>query len=268
MRLLAIMGFLALYTLFLHAVALTLLVFIADPAGGGLEAIEILMTPSEWEPGIIVLVSPPVLIMVATQMVFLWPVLRRRPEMAPTGRPLWTTLVAGGLVAAVLCSAMLLSFIDLTMLWAQDGAVENAYQQAIGVELDEWVLLLPMGLIAASWAVWTLLLSVFTRRRPGCGRLSRLVGVLLGCTILELLVTIPIDVMVRRRAECYCATGSFVSICCSAWALLWLAGPGAIVALLSKRRRLFVETNCPHCGYPKHSAAGSTCPECGQSWST
>ena len=97
---------------------------------------------------------------------------------------------------------------------------------------------------AISWLFWTVLLVRFVRRRQGQNVFGRIVGLLLGGTIAEVIVVLPLDIMVRRRTDCYCATGSFWTLCLSAWALLWLTGPGIVLALTSKRRRLWWD---PHC---------------------
>jgi hypothetical protein len=120
---------------------------------------------------------------------------------------------------------------------------------------------------AISWLFWTVLLVRFVRRRQGQGVFGRIVGLLLGGTILEVVVVLPLDILVRRRTDCYCATGSFWTLCLSAWALLWLTGPGIVLALTSKRRRLWWDAHCMQCGYEKGPSPGERCPECGFEWS-
>jgi hypothetical protein len=89
---------------------------------------------------------------------------------------------------------------------------------------------------------------------------------LLAGTVVETVVVLPVDIMMRRRTECYCSTGTFYSLCLSAWALLWLCGPGAFLALTSRRRRAWAAEHCARCGYAKGPSPGERCSECGMEW--
>lgn len=207
-------------------------------------------------------------LMAASQAVFLWPVAMRRPERRADGRPLLTTILAAALVAAVLTVGLGASLLDVYVMSTQSDEVEDAYDTVLGprgaIPL-EWI---PLIMVGMSWIFWSYVLWLFAKRRLDDGRLGRVVGLLLGSTVAEIAVVLPIDLMVRRRTECYCATGSFVSICMSIWALLWLAGPGVVLALTSKRRRFWRETHCASCGHPKGPSPAARCPECGASWSS
>ncbi len=79
-------------------------------------------------------------------------------------------------------------------------------------------------------------------------------------------MVVHIDVMVRRRTYCYCGSGTFFSLCFSAIAIVWLTGPGIVIALTSRRRRLVRTTHCANCGQPKGPSPGLNCPECGYAW--
>jgi hypothetical protein len=72
--------------------------------------------------------------------------------------------------------------------------------------------------------------------------------------------------MVRRRTDCYCATGSFHALLLATFAVLWLAGPGALIALTRRRRRRWADMYCLNCGYEKGPSPGDRCPECGYEW--
>jgi hypothetical protein len=91
-------------------------------------------------------------------------------------------------------------------------------------------------------------------------------GLLLGGTIVELVIVIPIDVLVRHKTSCHCSTPSFHATWFATLALLWLTGPGLLVAALSRRRKPWLEKHCASCGYPKGKEPGPQCPECGYSW--
>jgi hypothetical protein len=98
--------------------------------------------------------------------------------------------------------------------------------------------------------------------------LGRLSAWLLAGTLIELLVVLPMDIMVRRRTSCYCWSGSYYALCTAAIATLWLAGPGVVIALRSRRRRLWSETHCEACGYEKGPRPAEACPECGAAWTS
>ena len=117
--------------------------------------------------------------------------------------------------------------------------------------------------IIAGWLIWSVILGLLARRSDPRRLHSRLIMLLLGGTILEVLIVVPIDVIVRRRTDCYCATGTFFALCASIWACLWLAGPGLILALTSKRRRTWGRTHCLNCGYlHEGTEPPQVCPAC------
>ena len=81
----------------------------------------------------------------------------------------------------------------------------------------------------------------------------------------RVLAVIPIDIMVRRRTDCYCATGTFYSLVITILAAIWLGGPGVAILYLRRRRRL-ANVSCVRCGYPKGPSPSPLCPECGYEW--
>jgi len=127
-----------------------------------------------------------------------------------------------------------------------------------------WLVLLVV--FTGSWVSWSFILLVFTREMWADRLLGRIVHVLLAGTIIEFIVILPIDMMVRRRTDCYCATGTFLSICFAGTALLWLAGPGAWIAITSRRHRAVRERYCERCGHANGPTPGEHCPECGCTW--
>jgi hypothetical protein len=259
------------YTLLLCAAATIISAAIYDGLEGLKDAAALVANPAEWD-----LTSSawwtfcggPVLVLVATQALFLWPVLRGRPEKRPNGRPLMTTIIAASLVGAALTIALAASLFDVYAMATRTEFPEEAYDDILGEWFHTAGMWLPYIMLAVSWIFWSLLLWMFTRRHVPRGSLGRVAGLLLGATIAEVLVVVPIDLMVRRRSDCYCGTASFVSICLSVWALLWLAGPGILLALISRRRRLWGDTHCRACGQAMGPTPGSVCPECGQPWTT
>ena len=200
----------------------------------------------------------PGLLIAITQYLFIVPVLDVRVRMTRDGRPLLRSLIGAAFVAALGMTALLLALSDVVWLVQRGEAREyEAYWSLTTVVLT---------VLACSWLIWTPLLAIFSRRRPHRTTPGRLVGLLLGGTIAEMVVIIPVDVLVRYRNSCYCATASFHATWLATLALLWLTGPGIVLAVTSKRRRAWLEHHCASCGYAKGPSPGSACPECGYAW--
>lgn len=213
-----------------------------------------------------------------TQVVFLVPVVRLRPPRGRRGRSLTASLVVAAAIAACVVTAMGLGLMELSgqvaagNLWPPYDVDPWRGEELLG---QPWAGAAAVLLLLGSWTGWSVLLIGFSWSRWDDTLLGRAAGAILGGTLAELLIVIPIDQMVRRRTDCYCATGTFFSLIGSAVALVWLTGPGIVFALTSKRRRLLRETHCARCGYAKGplapAAAGPagprTCPECGADWS-
>lgn len=201
----------------------------------------------------------PSLYIVLTQVMFLLPAVRP-PRAGNADRALRNSLVAAGLVGAGLATGLFLAAIALLAIIAGEGdelGIEDNYSSFVG-----WVLL-PLGL---SWLVWTVMIAMFARPRLKPNLFTRILAILFGATLIEVLIVLPLDIMVRRRTNCYCSTGTAHTLGLAAWAGIWLAGPGIVLALTSKRRRWWYENHCAKCGYEKGPSPGERCPECGHAW--
>lgn len=205
----------------------------------------------------------PVALVVLTQAVFLLPhaVLTRR--RSSSGRSLLWSMIGAAFMAALATASLFLALASLqSLIQGRDGELPADPNSEYFAIAAHW--LLPPLLL--SWVMWSVILYRFAQRRPGRTLPDRLIGLLLAGTVVETLIVVPIDIMVRRRTDCYCATGTFHSLWLSGLALLWLSGPGALLALTSKRRRTWEELHCPACGYGKGPTPGAVCPECGHAW--
>lgn len=201
------------------------------------------------------LVGPFWCVAIVLQVVFLLPVVSRRPPLGARGQSLVFSLLIGGLVAGVLSFGLICAVISACLLLAD--TIDH---------WPDWVVFVAPGAFVLSWIGWSALLLIYVRGIWADRILGRLVGVMIGGSILEILITVPIDIMVRRRTDCYCAEGTFFAFVASATALMWLAGPGVVIAIMSKRHRLWRETRCHNCGYEKGPSPASRCPECGSAW--
>lgn len=214
---------------------------------------ELLGDPEWWTFGGIV-----ASISVAIQAVFLIPLFDRRPPRGERSRALVLSFIIGSFVAALLMVGMALSLAELVSLLSEErfsvDQMGEAYRILIGT------------LFFGGWAFWTLCLIVFVRDIWSDRILGRMVGALLAGTVLEVIVVLPIDIMVRKKTDCYCDTGTFFTLCIASAATLWLAGPGIAIALLSKKHRMWRRDHCLRCGYSRGPSPGIVCPECGYQW--
>ena len=210
------------------------------------------------EPGWWILGVVPGLLIATTQCLFLVPVLDVRVRVGRDSRPLLPSLLGAAFVGALGMTALILALTDVVGLLRNNEAKEYEGHWSLF-----WIIL---SVLACSWLIWTPVLAIFSRRRPHRTTPGRLVGLLLGGTIIEMVVIIPVDLLVRSRNSCYCSTASFHGTWLAVLALLWLAGPGIVLAVTSKRRRAWLAHHCTNCGYAKGPSPGPKCPECGYAW--
>ena len=203
--------------------------------------------------------APPVGMFIVTQIVFLVPYVRHQPIVRPDGRPLRRTILIAGLVAAVLTGGLVISVIQLQAMYFDWTPLTFDW-----FTVGWWV----YAIIAISWAFWSVVLWFYTHRRSEDTRLSHWLGWLFAGTLIEFVAVLPIDVLVRRKTDCYCGTGTFYGLIVGVWALLWLAGPGTVLAICRHRRARFDANHCARCGYAKGPQPGERCPECGYAWLT
>ena len=257
------------YLAFLWAGGAILFIALTDGWTGVRQALPYIFSPADWDAAVLVWLGGPILVLVTSQWLFLVPACLKRPELGQRSRSLMLSIMMVGVVVAALTVGLIYGVAEGILLLRGDSGVlgyvapdidQPFWRQTLG-----WALM-PLVLWPLSWIFWTPILFFFARRRVGRTRWGRIIGLLLGGTILELLIVIPLDVMVRHRASCYSYSGTLIGLMCSAFALVWLAGPAVIIPLTSKRRRLWAESYCMNCGYAKGPSPGEKCPECGYAW--
>lgn len=122
---------------------------------------------------------------------------------------------------------------------------------------------LEIGILVVGWGFWFLVFALvgaaeWRRRFAGMYR------ALVAGTILELLITIPIDAQVRKRTNCYCGEGTLLSLIIGLTAILWTFGPGVAILFLIRRNQLAAAGGrCLNCDYDLRGLESSRCPECG-----
>lgn len=178
------------------------------------------------------------------------------------GMPLkLSVLIAGAMCAALAGGALFLasSMWDLFTAWLKVGVFDSDFTNIFVYAMTAVVL--------GVWGVSTPLLWAYIKGRPRENALQRIASRLFVGTVVEVIVIIPFDVMVRRKTSCYCAEGTF-------WALVWcgtvgafLLGPMIYLAPFGRRRRRLLAGHCPGCGYDLSPTPNvDRCPECGLGW--
>ncbi len=154
----------------------------------------------------------------------------------PTGRrPMAVSLIVASLMSALLTTGLVAAFISLFRLNATGDDIARRLvawmDQSSGERLPA-VIYLGIGL---SWGIWLFVFGVVWAGES-VTRFRRIYRLLVAGTVLELLITIPIDVQVRRRTSCYCGEGTFLALIIGLTSAVWVFGPG--IALLFLTRRL------------------------------
>jgi hypothetical protein len=190
-------------------------------------------------------------VIVGTQFIFILPIVKP-PRLTIRGKPLLLSACMASFIAAVLTLGLVSLVYSIVMTLALDVPKED--------EMQEGFFLIFLG---SSWIVWTICLLVFVnRKKRDPSSIVKCTSWLFAGSIIELLLSIPLAILVARRSNCYCSTGSFFSLSLSFLAALWLFGPFMVI-LLVWRRRPWTKDHCFNCGYPRKLADSSVCSECG-----
>lgn len=201
-------------------------------------------------------------IFTAAQACYLWPV--RRPSVTPgRGRSVRLSVAVAGLLVGVGGFALTVGIVG-----AFDRNLEGVSDLIDGMSVPERWLLLPL-MVVLVWVVPSLVLARFCGRGPKERVLGRLANRLLLGTSAEAALLIPLDVMVRRKTECYCSEGPFLGLTLLGMVGFVGAGPAVLLPLFHKRRQGWYRTHCNACGYDMSGGMDSArCPECGTAWNT
>ncbi len=174
-------------------------------------------------------------------------------EMTTKGRPMIRAVLAGGLLAAVICLAFVYTLLEWPGWW-WDGAAE--------------VVLHPAAFFASiivCWIVWSVVFLFYWKRHDRYVGLTKLTRALLAGSALETLIAAPTIAFVRDPENCFCARGSFFGLLFGLSAVFCVFGPGVLMLYL--RQRYIAERLLPLCSRCHYNLTGSvskTCPECGE----
>lgn len=136
---------------------------------------------------------------------------------------------------------------------------------------SEWISDVTTGFMCSgvlvAWAGATPVVYSFTRRRGAEDGLARLSSRLLLGTVVEAAAAIPLDVMIRKKTDCYCEEGTYWALS-ACWGVgAFALGPAIFLVPLSKRRKRWLWGRCEACGYDMTGCmSAERCPECGSGW--
>lgn len=204
-------------------------------------------------------------LLMALQTVIVWPVRRPRVRMEK-GWPLWLSIGVGAMAGAAIAVGIACAVGTILELVAPDFSHQT--WDALWVSLWIW--------IGGSYIMAAALLSRFCSRGLRTGQrhetlLGRIAATLFVGTLVESAAIMPIDVMYRRKQDCYCSAGTFWGFVALIAAGLLTLGPAILLPLLSRRRKRWYASRCDCCGYDMTGLAGAErvvdrCPECGAGW--
>jgi len=251
---------LPLYTAVLWAIVFTAMLFLlGNPPKEVLSAwqhLDFFFALGWWA----LLLTGPVVLIAIGQALMIGPLIAPQPDRRARGRSLALSLLICAFVASMLVLALLFALLELVDVWEEPLHMDDSLW---GGDL---ALSLTLPALLVGGIIWSLLFLFFTRGRCTFGTIGRIIVILLAVTVVDTLLIVPIDVVVRQRADPYILSGTFQALHLMVFAVLWLAGPGALIVFTRRRRRYWAETHCLNCGYEKGPSPGEKCPECGYAW--
>jgi len=182
----------------------------------------------------------------------------------PTGRrPMWVSLTVGALAISLLTLGLAGTLMSLFQANEAVYNVVEKFNEGIGARSYDfpWALAI---LLAVMWAVWLLIFAMTWASKPSSA-FRRVYRLIIAGSVLELLITIPVDVQVRKRTDCYCGEGTFLGLIVGITLAAWAFGPGLVLLFLARRlqRRRELQV-CIGCGYDLRRLPVNRCPECGR----
>jgi hypothetical protein len=201
-----------------------------------------------WVGGAIVAIS-------ALQWIYLRPVRPPQVGRRPV-RLVWSMLI-GGLGVALLITCLFLAF------W-------GVRRDLLGVRsgLDDYVAGVALCVFALNWITATPLLLAFGGRGASHEDvLTRAATNVFAGTVVDVLATLPLDAVARRREDCICARGTFWAVLLGLSVGAVFCGPAVFLVLLRRRRRRWPGGLCVACGADVgEDLRVPRCPACGAGW--
>jgi len=163
----------------------------------------------------------------------------------------WTATAAAGMVAAF----------TVAWLWALATTLD-LYLPHDPPDGLRYILIVPLcGAFAASWLYWGALFyrAAVRSDAPDVCLIRRVFG----ATGILVAATIPLDVMTRRKTQCYCTSGSAFALFWGFLGAFWLLGPWLLRHRIARVRHELASAYCARCGHARGPSPSSACTECG-----
>lgn len=248
---------------YIHCVGWLIARVLSSGVGGPIDFLRSLLTSGGEEAWSVLLA---IVMLASFQVMFIAPLVGPL-RLQPTGRSLRATVIGGAGLAAILTFVMVVGLVQLPILMFDNVQSPSAPKWLIDylflVGSTPYFAVVPLAIAWLSiGAIWTAVLWKTGKSRDpdDVGRFARK---LLAGTAIELVLSIPLYMLARRRMNCYCALGHFWGIVMGIAGLFWLCGPWAVLLVTRSDRRNWARGVCRNCGYPKR-AGSEICSECGR----
>ncbi len=174
----------------------------------------------------------------------------RYPARAERGAPVWLAIIGAALLAAGLVVGFIAALVGAL---GEYGVIDS-------IPIDSWWGLAVV--VAVHWALMIPLMAAFVKRQDNEGVTRKLSMLIFVGSIVDVAAMIPLDVMIRRKTNCYSWSTSVFSLGAATAIGLLALGPAVWLPISCQRRRRWFETRCAACGYDM-TGGGDRCPECG-----
>lgn len=218
---------------------------------------------TNWEAWGVILAS--IATLMALQTILILPVRKPRARNH-RGWPLRLSIGVAALIGTALGTAILFALYTIIELqerhWSRD--------------IDHLFAYVFWGWIAISYIGGSILMYRFCIRNLNRGHrhedlIARIASTLFIGTLVEAVAIMPIDIMFRRRQDCYCFAGTFWAYILLLASGLVTLGPAILLPILTRRRKRWYASRCDCCGYDMTGIINARrtidrCPECGAGW--
>ena len=220
-----------------------------DFKGAGLFGTPFLIgDPDRWEYAINVALF--VGLVLLAQWAFLRPRRGWPAQLAATGRPLRSAVLAAAAMGMLLTVGLVAFLLEIINWW--EPATEGEYS-----------LLAFWGAMLLIWGVWAWIFFVYWRQGDRYTQLGKVLRGLIAGSLVETFVAVPVLILAKPQQGCYCRLGTYTTLVFAGTVLLWAFGPGIVLLYMRERyRRERLFPTCETCGYDLR-ASKIVCPECG-----
>jgi hypothetical protein len=195
----------------------------------------------------VVFLAVALLVFFGVQGMFLIGMPQLRWPRAVRRKPMWVSVVAGSLAAGVLTFGLIMTGMNVLDVW-------KPATKAIGGHIF-WAVLI-------TWGAWLVVFAVMWTGE-WLGGFKQIYRLVCAGTWLEILITIPIDVHVRKKTDCWCGEGTFFALVAGSTVALWSFGPGLVLLFLTRRlQREGYFSLCGKCGHDLTGVVEKRCPRC------